>query len=267
MPLVAYEFAFAVLGSADRFLVRFYLGADSLGFYSVAYGLAQNANDLLVTPLGLAILPIYMRLWNTRGPQATAEFLTIGFDLFLIAAAGVLAIAGSTAHPLVVLLASSKYAGVDGLIPILLAGLLIYATYIFVTAGLLIHKRTVQMAGLLVIAAVINIALNCLLLPRMGLTGSAVATVLSYGCCILLLAQASNRYLSLDLRPGRLGEYLIAATLAWVVGSRVAAEWLILDLCAKAAVTLAVYLAALYALDSRARRAAQWAMRWVRNTL
>ena len=159
MPLVVYEFAFAILGSADRFLVRYFLGADALGFYSVAYGLAQHANDLLVTPLVLAIFPIYMRIWTASGADKTIEFLTVALDLFLMTAAGVLAITLASAHPVVVLLASSKYAGVDRLIPVLLAGLLIYATYIFVAAGLLIHKRTLEMAGLLVLAAVFNLSL------------------------------------------------------------------------------------------------------------
>lgn len=260
LPLVVYEFAFAILGSADRFLVRHYLGADALGFYSVAYALAQNANDLLVTPLGLAILPIYMRIWSSHGAEKTIEFLSIALDLFLVGSCGMLAIAAATAHPVVVLLASSKYAGVDHLIPILLAGLMIYATYIFVAAGLLIHKRTMQMAGLLVLAAMANIGLNCLLLPILGLNGSALATLLSYAFCTLLLARASGRFMALRIHPSSLSKYAAAAAAAWLAGQRIELGSPLMDILGRSALAASVYGVVLCALDCRARRAARWVL-------
>ena len=260
LPLVVYELAFAVLGSADRFLVRYYLGADALGFYSVAYGLAHNANEMLVAPLGLAILPIYMRIWASQGPEKTAEFLTLALDYFLLGAAGVLAVVGAAATPLVTLLASSKYAGVEPLIPLILGGLLIYATYIFVAAGLLIQKRTIQMAGLLVFAAIFNIALNCLLLPPLGLTGSALATLLSYALCIVLLGRASNRFLALRFRTSSLVQYLAAAAVAWIAGAQITLGRPAFDLLARSAVALLCYTAVLYALDDRVRHAARWVL-------
>src|SRR5581483_2392289 len=185
-PLVLYELAYAVLVSADRFLVRHYVGADALGFYSVAYGLANNVNEFLVAPLGLALIPIYMKIWNSDGTEKTSAFLTTAFNIFMLAGVGVLAAIAASGHSIVVFLASQKYAGADRLIPVILAGLLVYGANVFVAAGLLIHKRTMQMSWMLVIAAALNIGLNCLLLPRMGLMGGAVATLLSYLVCITM---------------------------------------------------------------------------------
>jgi O-antigen/teichoic acid export membrane protein len=267
MPLAVYEFAFAVLGSADRFLVTYYLGPGALGFYSVAYGLAQHANELLVTPLILAILPIYMRIWTSSGAEKTQEFLSISLELFLAAAAGNLADAVAAARPAVLILASSKYAGAERMIPVLLAGLLIYATYVFLAAGLLIHKRTLQMAVLLVIAAAANIALNCLLLPRMGLMGSAVATLLSYALCIVLLGRASSRLLPLRIRPAAVLKFLAAAAVAAFAGARFDFGSVAADLAAKSGIAAALYCAALFVLDGRVRRAARWAYCECRNRL
>ena len=262
-PLVLYEFAFAVLGSADRFLVRHYVGADALGFYSVAYGLANNVNELLVAPLGLALMPIYMRIWTSDGAEKTSAFLTVAFDLFIVAAAGVLAAIAVNGHSIVVLLASPKYAGADRLIPIILAGLLIYAANVFVAAGLLIHKRTLQMSGLLVISAALNIGLNCLLLPRMGLVGGAIATLLSYLACIVSLAWASNRLLPLQLDKQSCFKYVAAAAIAWVLASRIELSSPLMDLLARSAVVFTTYLVALYALDRRVRVGVRWAFNWL----
>lgn len=264
-PLVLYEFAFAVLGSADRFLVRYYVGANALGFYSVAYGLANNVNELLVAPLGLALIPIYMRIWTSDGAEKTSAFLTVAFDLFIVAAAGVLAAIAATAHSILVFLASAKYAGADRLIPVILAGLLIYAANVFVAAGLLIHKRTLQMSGLLVVSAALNIGLNCLLLPRMGLMGGAIATLLSYLACIVSLAWASNRLLPLHIDIQSCVKYVAAAAVAWAAASQLTIRTPVVDLLARSALVFTIYLVVLYALDRRVRQAVRWAFNWVRT--
>jgi O-antigen/teichoic acid export membrane protein len=264
-PLVLYEFAYAVLVSADRFLVRHYMGADALGFYSVAYGLANNVNEFLVAPLGLALIPIYMRTWNSDGEQKTSAFLSTAFNIFMVAAVGVLAATAAAGHSIVVFLASEKYAGAERLIPVILAGLLVYGANVFVAAGLLIHKRTMQMSGLLIIAAALNIGLNCLLLPRMGLMGGAIATLFSYICCITLLARASNRLLPLHSDLAIILKYIGAGTAAWGVASVVGFQAPLPNLLAKSAVVLVVYVAAVYALDDRVRESAAWVVGMLRE--
>ncbi len=265
-PLVVYEFAFAILGSSDRFLVRHYVGAQALGFYAVAHGLARNVNELFVTPLGLALVPMYMRIWTKDGAKKTTAFLTIAFDLFIVTSAGILAAVAACGRSLVVLLASAKYAGADRLIPIILAALFLYAAHVFVGAGLLIHKRTLQMAAILACSAVFNIALNCALLPRMGLMGGAISTLLSYLACILALAVASNRVLPLSVHKSSLAKYAAAAGLSWFAGSRLQFDSAFLDCLARSGATILVYVATLYLLDSRVRGAGRWVMDWWRGS-
>jgi O-antigen/teichoic acid export membrane protein len=265
-PLVLYELAYAVLVSADRFLVRHYVGAEALGFYSVAYGLANNVNEFLVAPLGLALIPIYMRIWNSDGAEKTSAFLTTAFNIFMLAGVGVLAAIAAAGHSIVIFLASEKYDGADRLIPVILAGLLVYGANVFVAAGLLIHKRTMQMSGVLILAAALNVGLNCLLLPRMGLMGGAVATLVSYLVCIAMLATASNRVLPLHTDLLSCAKYLFSGVIAWLAGSQITVPTELGDLLVKSAVVFAVYLGALNLLDERTRSAVKWILRWVQKS-
>lgn len=256
VPLVVYESAFNILGSADRFLVQDYLGAEALGFYSVAYGLAQTANDFLITPLNLALMPIYMRIWSTSGREATIRFLTVSLDYYILAAAGILAVAAASAEDLVRFLASSKYAGADRLIPVLLAGLLAYTAHLFLAAGLLLHKQTMKLAGMLALCAVLNIGLNCLLLPVIGLMGGAIATLISYFACVIALGLASHGLMPLEIRPGSLAKYAAAGIAGWLAASAVHPSTTGVSLVVKSTVAMGVYLGLLSLLDARIRRAA-----------
>jgi len=97
LPLIFYELAGITLDAGDRVLVRHYLGADALGYYSVAYGMSDYVNNLLIVPINLALAPIYMRLWTTEGQESTSDFLSRGLDLFFMISAGILAIVITTA--------------------------------------------------------------------------------------------------------------------------------------------------------------------------
>lgn len=253
LPLVFYELAGVILLTADRALVRHYLGAEALGYYSVAYGLSQYVNDLMTVPLGLAILPIYLRLWSEEGRAKTTEFLHVSLDFYLMAAAGIYMLVTLGSHDALLLLASPKYLGADRLIPYLVGGLLIYTTHVFLCAGLLIQKKTGVMARALMCSTGLNIVLNCLLLPRLGLEGAAIALLVTHIATILLLWHASSRILPIGMRAGSLAKYGIAGLAAWAPASRIALESHLLNAVCRCALGISVYLAVLFVLDSRVR--------------
>src|SRR5262245_39845419 len=217
-PLVIYELANVILDSGDRFLVRRYLGGESLGYYSVAYNISGYVYQLVLVPLNLALVPMYMKLWTTKGPEKTVAFLSRGLDVFLLFGTGLLSVIIAIAQDLVVVLASGKYRGSGDLVSIVAAGLLIYATLAFVAAGLLIYKKTLTMVVQVACAAAVNLVLNVILLPMMGIRGAAIATLLGYALCILLLSRSSFRILPLRLDVPAMGWYLCAGTLS-VLGS------------------------------------------------
>jgi len=261
LPLVFYELAGVILLTADRALVRHYLGAEALGYYSVAYGLSQYVNDLMTVPLGLAILPIYLRLWTAEGRARTTEFLHVSLDFYLMAAAGIYMLVTLGSHDALVLLASPKYLGADRLIPYLVGGLLIYTTHVFLCAGLLIQKKTGTMALALACSTALNIVLNCLLLPRMGLQGAAVALLLTHIVTILLLWLASSRILPIGVRGLALAKYGAAGLAGWAVASQIALQSHLLDAVSRCVVGLPVYVGALFLLDSRVRALPSYLLR------
>jgi len=253
LPLVFYELAGVILLTADRALVRHYLGAEALGYYSVAYGLSQYVNDLMTVPLGLAILPIYLRLWSSEGRDKTTEFLHVSLDFYLMAAAGIYMLVTLGSHDALLLLASPKYLGADRLIPYLVGGLLIYTTHVFLCAGLLIKKKTTVMAGAIVCSTALNVALNCLLLPKLGLQGAAVALLFTHICTILLLWLASSRILPIGVRAGSLVKYGSAGLAGWAAAAPMAIQSHLLNAVARCTVGLCVYVAILFLLDARLR--------------
>jgi O-antigen/teichoic acid export membrane protein len=216
-PLIGYELASVILDSGDRFLVRHYMGAQPLGYYSAAYNVSTYVEESLMVPINLALFPIYMRLWVEKGKVETQEFLSKSLNNFLALAVGVVCLVCLISRDVIVVLASRKYQEAHYLLPILVIGLLIYAVHIFLNAALLIHKKTVTMTALVFYACVLNVLLNIALIPRIGLQGAAIATLFSYLFLILAMGRMSLRLLPLQISYFGLVCNLAAAALTFAV--------------------------------------------------
>jgi len=251
---VAYEIASVILDSGDRFLIRNYLGAEQLGYYSAAYNLSSYAQISLMAPINLALIPIYMKVWVSKGKEETQSFLRKSLDLYLFIAIGICCTVTLISRDLVILLASKKFESSYHLLPILIVGLFIYSVHIFLTAGLLIHKKTFLMARQVIYATVLNIGLNVILLPRVGVAGAAWATLLSYAFLIGLMMLASFRLLPITIDYGNLVRYFFAAAVTYGVISQIEFKSVLWGLALKGTLGVVMYLGLLWVIDRRLRK-------------
>lgn len=252
-PLIAYELSSLVLDSGDRVLILHYLGSAPLGFYSAAYNISGYLQDTVMTPLNLAIFPIYMRLWNEEGRAATQRFLSTGLSWFLVAAMPISVLALLCSRDVIMLLASSRFAEAQHLLPILVPGLMLYATHIFLNVGLVLEKRTGLMALLVSLSAVLNLSLNIFLLPRMGIAGAAWATLLSYALLIAVLAVLNHRILPVRPDFRLIARALLASVVAYPLPALLDTPHPVLTLLLRIATYLVIFAAALLLLSAECR--------------
>ncbi|MBN8730162.1 MAG: lipopolysaccharide biosynthesis protein [Acidobacteria bacterium] len=262
LPLISYEMAFVVLSSADRFLVRSLLDAQSLGYYSLACGLSQELNALLIGPLQLAIVPIYLRLWSTRGREETAAFLSAGLDAYWAVAAGICCLVALCARHAVVVISSAKFEPAAALIPLLVFGMLVFTGHVIMCAGLFIEKRTGVIALIVLGGAALDIALNVLLLPRLGLQAAAISSAASGIACTGGMWFASAKYLRLRLNFEALAMYGGAAAATWFALHRIDAGSALVTLLARGAGGAILYGGLLWMMDRRVRRVWGELARW-----
>jgi O-antigen/teichoic acid export membrane protein len=253
LPLMAAEISWFVLDSGDRFFIQHYLGAQALGFYAAAYGIAIYLQDVMMAPLQMALFPICMRVWNTEGKKALQDFLSRSLDQFIFVAVAVVCVAIVTSRDVIVLLASRKFQQAHTLLPYLVVGLVLSAVTIYFRPGLMIHKRATKIAAATFYAGFLNVALNVILLPRIGLVGAAIATTLSYAGIVVFLAYQSMRVLPYKLELISFAKYAITgAAVAWLV-TQLPVETPLLSAVVKGSVIVVLYAGILFAIDLRVR--------------
>lgn len=252
-PLMVAEISWVGLLAGDRFFVQYFLGLEAVGYYSAAYGIAINVQEVVAAPLQLSFFPICMKLWAAEGKEATQRFLSRSLNYYMMMAVLVVYVAIATAQEVVVVLASKKFQEARTLLPYLVVGLVLWAMNTFFRPGLMIHKRAQTIAKTTFCAGLVNIALNLALLPKFGLKGAAVASALSFAAMVAFTAFASMRVLPFKIEWLALARYLAIGLAASWVASLIQVGSPLLSAVLKGATILLLYASALWLTDVRVR--------------
>jgi O-antigen/teichoic acid export membrane protein len=203
----------AVIGTSDRFLIALFRGEDAAGLYSVAFDFTSQTLTLLMMVVYMAVFPLAVRAWEQQGPQAAREQMRANAALLL--AVGVPCVVGiSLLAPGIarLFLGESFRAAAAQIMPLvalsaLVAGIKAYhfdAAFQFV-------QRTLDQVWIVLVAAIINVALNLIAIPRWGINGSAAASALSFLIAMAMTAWIGRRRVALPFPAAAVGQVLLAS--------------------------------------------------------
>ena len=185
-PLMMYELSAALLNTGDRYIIQAISGSAQMGLYSAAYNLCDYVYTIFVVSVGSAIMPMYMRIWEEKGEAETKKFLKDTLYYYTLVAVPIIFGIMILGDELLDLMASSKYTDGAVVMPYVISGMLVKGAVLIFAAGLYIQKNTIMVMWLVLASASLNVVLNLLLIPTMGIEGAAIATLISYITLALL---------------------------------------------------------------------------------
>jgi O-antigen/teichoic acid export membrane protein len=197
LPMVPQQLSVFILFAGDRIVISHDLGSGAVGRYSVAYNVGS---------LGVLLLVFVNQAWTPRiyamtNRDARSRLLASSRDLMNLLLVPV--VCGLVAAaPLVLQIWAPPSFDPTALIKITAIVAVCtfpYGQFLSNVRALMSEGRTGRAAVMTLAAAAVNVALNIVLVPHIGLTGSAIATLISYA----LLARLTRPPTSADLKvPG-----------------------------------------------------------------
>ena len=179
LPLVPSGLAVWALGYVDRPILQ-QMGIDlaTIGVYDVANKLASMV-ALVSVPFQAAWTPFALAIQNQpNAPRVYARILTY----YMAGMLGVALALGLFAREILLVFATPDYLEAHRFVWLLAYAAPIQGSTIILAIGLYLSKRTVHLAWTATVGAAVNIGLNLLLVPRLGVLGAAIATPLGYLC-------------------------------------------------------------------------------------
>lgn len=214
LPRVPHATAQQVIAVGDKFILTAFRPLQEVGLYSMAvsFGLTQK---LFLSAFEYAWAPFYYA--NAREPDAPKLFSTMttyGIAVLVLLTAGLSAIAAD----LLALVVGAVYVPAADVVTWTAVGVLFQGIYLLTSIGLNISKRTEYYAASTITAAVANVGLNFLLIPRYGFLGAAWANATAYALQTWLAFGFSQRFYPVAYEARRIATIAAAGLLAYAAG-------------------------------------------------
>lgn len=202
IPLIPTTIFWWITSVSDRYMVTGFLGAQANGLYAVAYKI----------PTILTLLStIFLEAWQFSAiseavgdRKAHVQFYSEIWSSFLsvmfLAAGAVIAMSQIE----IGLLSDAEYFFAWRYVPVLSVAMVFSAFASFTGSVYVVAKKSVLSFWTAMAGAILNIVLNLVLIPKIGVQGAAIATLSSYLLSFGIRAVSSRRLLPFRLYKGRL---------------------------------------------------------------
>lgn len=207
LPFVPVGAASFMLDLTDRWFIKHYYSTSEVGIYSLGYRFAEILT-FVVTAFQLSWPQFLFR--NRKEPNAPelyADMTNYYAALMLFLWLGL----ATFAPELIRVMATPAFYAAAGLIPIISFALVFDGLGFMFNIGALFSKKTILRTISVTLAAVVNLALNFLLIPRYGMMGAAWATFCGFLVQMSATLLLSLRVYHVPYRYGRLAAMLFSA--------------------------------------------------------
>lgn len=178
----------------DHFLIAFFLGPSEVAFYTIATHIAELIGGVH-RPVSIVLYP---RLASTSGAHIHETTIAVcRHVLFLETIAAVAILLGS--KQVIVVLYGRDYLPAAQPLFIIIPGVLMLSVFNLLARNFMSRdkQQVTIVAG--IAGLVVNILLNIVLIPLLGISGAALASTASYSLATVLLMIAFRRHSGISL--------------------------------------------------------------------
>lgn len=192
LPTVPGNMAAWVVAVSDRYVIGYFLGVAPVGVYSAGYGLG-SIPFMTATVLSFVLMPTLSKLYDERRMDEVRTHLAYSLKYFLALAIPFVFGAVLLSKQVLSIFSTAEIAAQGWLIvPLVALSTLFFGVFAVIQHILILVKKTKILGATWVIAALVNLLLNIIIIPRIGIFGAAITTLIAY-----LLALGIVTYYSL----------------------------------------------------------------------
>lgn len=179
IPLVPNTLFLMLLTWADRYILNLYMGLTIVGIYTVGYRFAEVINSFLINPFGQALSPILFKQFAQSRDEYKKAISRV-FKYYWLVMLGIMIGYFVILREVFQLFIGTEYIEGYNIVGIVLFGVILWGATNLLGATVIMKEKTGKMFLFTFISVTLNIGLNFILIPRYGMYGAAISTLLSY---------------------------------------------------------------------------------------
>lgn len=172
-PSVFPIIALNIFNFSDRYILSRLIGMEAAGVYSLGAKLANTIKVFVITAIWLALMPTMYKMMNDPGHKRFySKVMTyLGFSIMIV----VMFFSFFSKEIVSFFSTEEYYLSAYQVMPIVALGIYFGLLKDVSMMGLNITKKTGSIATITIFVSLINVGLNFLLIPYLGIIGSAIA--------------------------------------------------------------------------------------------
>jgi len=217
LPLVPSSLFVWIVNSSDRYVIGYFMGIQPVGIYSAAYGIGSTIL-IFLSPI-MFILPVTLiKSYDEERLSDFRMYMKYSLKYFLIVA--IPAVFGLTilSQQILLILTTDEFVkGGIQVIPIISLSILIFGVIGIISQTLAVVKKTKKLGTVWIIAGILNLFLNVIFVPKIGIVGAAIATLVTFIFSLAVFIKLSSNYISLQFDFGYIYKIIISSIFMGVI--------------------------------------------------
>jgi O-antigen/teichoic acid export membrane protein len=190
------------VNSSDRYLIALFLGTAAVGYYSPGYT-AGTTIGMVAAPLSTLLPAVLSKHYDENNLVDIRTILTYSLKYYIGIALPCVFALSVLSKPILLLLTTQQIATNGYLvIPFVAAGTMLIGAYSVLVTIIALKKKTAVIGTIWMLSAALNLGLNLVLIPYLGLVGAALTTFLAFLLAFVLTTIYSFRYFKFDVNGG-----------------------------------------------------------------
>lgn len=198
LPILPTVLCYWLVNLGDRYVIGYFMGADAVGIYSASYGLGSMITFFYAS-LSIVLLPAITNLYENNKIQELKTHLKYSLKFLLMFTIPSFWGLSILSKSILRTLTTSEFIGGYRVVPIVALGIILFNCSAINTNVLYLFKKTRTISLIYVAFASINMIMNIILVPIIGIIGAAIATLITFMVHLFVVGTISFKRISYDI--------------------------------------------------------------------
>ncbi len=217
VPTIPANLSNWIVNSSDLYIIGFLLSTASVGYYSPGYSLGSSIS-ILWAPLAFILPSVLSQYYEKKQIEEVRTIMRYSLKYFLLLAIPAVFGISLLSRPILIILTTPEISSQGALItPFSAVSALVFGIYSIIIQILVLEKRTKIIGKIWIISALLNIGLNFLLIPHIGIIGAAITTLFAFVYALAATLYSSPKKFKINLEYRYLLKYIFASIIMSII--------------------------------------------------
>lgn len=171
------SFSSTILTLSDRYFLAGYKSYTETGVYSIGYKFGMLIDPFFIGPFKSIFTPYKFEIWKDEDAQ---EKFKVIFEKYHFIGLFIMLGISFISKSAIMIFTTKDFIDAYKIVPLILFSYFLYGKVCFYNLGLEIRNKTYLDSFIMFAGAALNVVLNIIMIPKLGMYGATLATCISY---------------------------------------------------------------------------------------